>query len=269
MIRNRHLPFPPGAAGGQSPGKSGSLAQHRGLVTRNPSACDTGVIVRALAKPGSTAACGFLVRPSDWLADLASDPGLTASATLLAALELSGKARRAAPAWTTMVEFGQASILDIQTVRNFGFLLRSQPGQGQQVTLIVDISEVLANPLQAIEHIAVLKTMGFCICLDGVDPLAPHSLLLERLAIDMVRIDFRDRPTPQHDPDPAAWPEKLMDLAYFLNNILIKTVAAGIRDSHEVELADVAGCSMHHGPRAGRQLSMAHAMTLVPSDLET
>ncbi|HEX2604889.1 MAG TPA: EAL domain-containing protein [Oxalicibacterium sp.] len=131
-------------------------------------------------------------------------------------------------------------------------------------TLELELTETsaMANPLQTIENLAMLKKLGLCLALDDFGTGYSSLAYLQKLPIDILKIDKTFVHGLGTDKNDMQIIRLIMALAQALN---LETIAEGVETSEHIEELRKIGCHIGQGYFFSAPLTAEEATRLVAS----
>ncbi|QAU36065.1 EAL domain-containing protein [Janthinobacterium sp. 17J80-10] len=128
------------------------------------------------------------------------------------------------------------------------------------IELEITESSAMANPLQTVETLTMLKSMGFRLALDDFGTGYSSLAYLQKLPLDVLKIDKAFIHALAKNPGDAEIVRLILALAAALK---LDTVAEGVETAEQANLLEIMGCNMGQGYAFSRSVSAQEAERLL------
>ena len=143
-------------------------------------------------------------------------------------------------------------------------ILKSSGVQPRSLMLEITETAVMANPLQTIENLTMLKKLGLRLALDDFGTGYSSLAYLQRLPIDVIKIDKAFiQGLGKHQGDA----EIVRLIIAFANTLDLETIAEGLENEDHIRQLKKLGCSQGQGFIFSPAISAAEAGDLLASPL--
>jgi EAL domain-containing protein (putative c-di-GMP-specific phosphodiesterase class I) len=133
----------------------------------------------------------------------------------------------------------------------------------ESVELELTESSAMANPQQTIENLARLKSLGVRLALDDFGTGYSSLAYLQRLPIDVLKIDRAFARGLGQDSNDAGIVQLILTLAQLLE---LETIAEGVETAEQVAVLRRMGCRMGQGYFFSAGVPAAQAERLLATD---
>ena len=166
---------------------------------------------------------------------------------------------------TVAVNVSMRQLLQTTFMPEVRRILESSRVRPRSMMLEITETAVMANPLQAIENLTMLKKLGLLLALDDFGTGYSSLAYLQKLPIDVIKIDKAFiQGLGKHEGDA----EIVRLIIAFANTLDLETIAEGVENEEHIKQLKKLGCSQGQGFVFSPAVSAAEAAALLASPLQ-